>query len=43
MHNIDWRTVLTSIAADVSVALDLSIIVGNYILEEIDDRIHVQR
>jgi hypothetical protein len=41
MHNIDWRSVLTGIAADVSTELNLNIIVENYILVEIADRIHI--
>jgi len=40
MNNINWRDVLCKIAVDISIALDLKIMVEEFILKEIDDCIH---
>ena len=41
ISNIKWRDVLSNIAVDISTEFDLNIIVENFILEEIEDRIHI--
>lgn len=39
VNNVDWETVLTNIAVDVSIEFCLDILVENYILQEVEDRI----
>jgi hypothetical protein len=39
MHNVKWQEVLTNIASDISIELKLDIVIEEYILIEIQDRV----
>jgi hypothetical protein len=40
-NNVNWRNVLTRTAGNISTRLDLDIVVENFILEEIEERVQI--